>query len=190
MSRLLSVWFVASVWAGLSATEAHALEIEGYNFPADAQAAGQAVKLVGAGVRTKWMMNVYVLGAYQATVTRKASFLVGSDEPKMLWLHMLRGIDASKMRDAIDEGLEKNVGSAERARIQGDVDKIKAAFPATVGKGLDIQFIHSPSAGFVLKIGGAQKVASADKALSKAMWSIWFGSHPADSDLKKGVLGE
>ncbi|MBI5610629.1 MAG: chalcone isomerase family protein [Deltaproteobacteria bacterium] len=174
----------------LSAAPAQATEIEGYNFPNDTQAAGQPVKLVGVGVRTKWMMNIYVMGAYMATPKKSASALINNDEPKMMWLHMMRGIGADKMREAIDTGLEKNVAAAERARIAPDVDKIKAAFPSDISKNLDMQFIYTPAGGFALKIGSAVKFSSPDKGLAKAMFSMWFGPSPNDKDLKKQVLGE
>ena len=166
-----------------------AREAAGFDFPEQSQAGGQPVSLVGAGVRSKWMVDVYGMGAYQKTVKKSAAWLVESDEPKMLWLHMARGIGAEKMRDAIDDGIEKNTPEAERATLAADLDRLKKGFPANIAKGLDIQFVYLPGKGTTLRIGGADKATVPGLPFMKAIWRIWFGHAPADKDLKKAVLG-
>ena len=188
MSCKLPVFLLAA--ALLCAPSAQAREAGGFEFPEQAQASGQPVSLVGVGVRTKWMMTIYGMGAYQKTVKQQASWLVQSDEPKMLWLHMARGISAEKMRDAIDNGIEKNTPEAERAAMAPDVERIKAAFPANIAKGLDIQFIYTPGKGTTLRLGSADKVTVAGVPFMKAIWRIWFGHAPADSGLADSVLGK
>jgi hypothetical protein len=169
----------------ISATTAQAKDAGGFNYPDTLAAAGQTLKLVGAGVRVKWMM-----GAYQLTPTRKASHLINSDEPKAAWLHMLRTISGDKMRDAIDAGLEDNATEAERARMAPEVDRLKNAFPAEIRKGLDIFFVYQPGRGMTLKIGGTEKLTVTDRKLMVAMWSMWFGRNPVDKDMKNAVLGD
>ena len=129
------------------------------------------------------------MGVYQATVKKNAAHIAGADEPKLLWLHMLRGISGDKMKDAIDDGLEKNTPEAERAKMQADVDRLKAAFPATINKGLVIQFVYTPARGTTLKLGGSEKLTVPGKAFMQAIWKIWFGSSPADKGLRDGVIG-
>lgn len=180
---------VGLAFASCPIEPAAAREIEGYAFPEDATAGGQPVKLVGVGLRTKWMTNVYVLGAYQKTPKKSAGHLVDSDEPKQLWLHMMRGIGGDKMRDAIDDGIASNTSEAERAPLQADVDKLKAVFPNAIAKGLDIVFVYQPGRGTTLKLGGAEKLTVAGRPFMRAIWNIWFGRSPADKDLKNGVLG-
>lgn len=171
------------------ALPAFARQIEGFDFPEQSSASGSAVKLVGVGLRTKWMTNVYVMGVYQADPRKSASHIVQSDEPKLLWLHMLRGISGDKMRAAIDEGLAENVSAATLAQLKPDVDRVKAAFPGNIAKGLDITFAYTPAKGTTLRIGGVDKVTVPGKAFMQAFWAIWFGRNPADKDLKNSVLG-
>ncbi|MFZ4579138.1 MAG: chalcone isomerase family protein [Myxococcota bacterium] len=173
-----------------SAATAQAKDAGGFDFPDTLTAAGQTLKLVGVGVRVKWMVDVYGLGAYQLTPTRKASHLINSDEPKAAWLHMLRTISGDKMRDAIDAGLEDNATEAERARMAPEVDRLKNAFPAEIRKGLDIFFVYQPGRGMTLKVGGVEKLTVTDRKLAVAMWSMWFGKNPVDKDMKNAILGD
>lgn len=163
--------------------------IAGVNFPDASSAVGSAGSLVGVGVRTTWMGNVYAMGVCQATIKKSAAHITGSDEPKLLWLHVLRGISGDKMKDAIDDGLEKNTSEADRAKMQPDIDRLKAAFPANIPKGLVIQFVYTPAKGATLKLGGSEKVAVPGKAFMQSIWKIWFGSSPADKGLRDSVLG-
>lgn len=181
--------FVVVALQWLAASPCLGRTVEGVDFPETSAASGAPVSLVGVGVRTKWMTNVYAMGVYQATAKKSASHIVNSDEAKLLWLHMLRGISGDKMRDAIDDGLEKNISEAELAKIKPDVERIKAAFPGSIGKGLVIQFAYTPAKGTTLRIGGSDKVTVAGRGFMAAMWSIWFGKSPADKDLRDAVLG-
>ncbi len=181
--------------AGLVATAALLLpavatakNVEGVEFAEAAQAAGAAVKLVGVGVRVKWMMNVYALGVYSASGKKSAASLTGADEAKLLSLHMLRSISGDKMRAAIDEGMQENSSEAELARLRPDIDRLKAALPNDFSKGMVVQFAYAPGRGTVVKIGAAEKLTIAGKPFMSAFWSIWFGRSPADKGLRNSVL--
>jgi hypothetical protein len=171
------------------AEPASAKEAASFNFPDQAQAGGQPVSLVGVGVRTKWMVDVYGMGVYQKTVKKTGEWLVRSDEPKQLWLHMARSIGAEKMRDAIEEGVAKNTPEAERAPLAADLDKLKQMFPATISKGTDILFVYVPGKGTTLRIGQTDKLTVAGTPFMRAIWRIWFGRSPADTGLADSVLG-
>lgn len=176
----------ACLVAGL-ALPAQARTVEGFDLPDTLQLGGQSLTLVGAGVRNKWFVNVYVMGVYQKTAKANADHLINSDEPKYLWLHMMRGIGGDKMRDAIDDGLEANASEEARAAIAADVGKLKAAFPSSISKGLDIGFWYRPGKGTTLRLGDKDKLTAPGKGLMTALWSIWFGRRPADKGLKKSV---
>src|SRR5438045_4049892 len=92
-----------AVALALFAGTAHAREIADVNYPDELNVAGNQLKLVGVGLRTKWFFKVYTLAAYQATPKKDAAHLIRSNEPKMIWLHMKRTISGDKMRDALDE---------------------------------------------------------------------------------------
>ncbi len=162
----------------------------GYTFPATLQVGGDQLQLVGVGLRTKWMVKVYAMAVYQKTARRDAGHIIRADEPKVIWIHMLRTISDEKMRDAIEAGIESNSAAAVRAQIKPLVDQVKAAFSGDVRKGSDIQFRYRPGQGTDVLIAKATKAKLPGKDFMVAMWSIWFGRHPADGDLRDEVLGK
>lgn len=148
----------AALTAALPVASAVALEVEGVDFPATSMANGTAVQLVGAGVRSKWMVNVYAMAVYCATVKKTNAHITNADEAKLIWISMLRGIGAQKMRDAIEDGIAENVPPNEKAKLQPDLDKLKATLQGELHKGLVIQFAYTPARGTVVKIGNAEKL--------------------------------
>lgn len=186
VTRLLALALAVTLAAGT----AHAKEIEGVSYPEDLNVAGHSLKLVGVGLRSKWFVNVYTMGVYMVTPKKEARHIIRKNEPKMLWLRMLRTISGEKLRDAIDEGIERNSSEETRAKIKGDVDTFKSYFPEKVTKGLDIGFTYLPAKGTIVRIGGDEKGTIGGAQFMRALWAIWFGRKPADKDLKNGVLGE
>ncbi len=169
-------------------SSAEAANAGGAEFPDTVTLGGETLDLVGVGLRSKWMVKVYGMAVYQKTPTKKAAHLIGADEPKFIWIKMLRGIDGDKMRDAIDEGLEANVAEATRTAIAAQVASLKKAFPGEIPKGANIGFWYQPGRGTVLQLGDVDKARLPGKAFMSALWSIWFGKEPADADLKRSVL--
>ena len=179
---------LAAVLTAPSTSQAAAKTIAGYTFPATITEGGQTLELVGAGLRSKWFVKVYAIGVYQKTNTRTANHLINSNEPKVLWLHMLRGISGDKMRDGIDDGIKDNVSAATRKQIAPLVDKLKRSMPPKLTNKADIRFAYTPGAGITLSFNKRTKATFKGRAFMSAVWSIWFGRKPADKDLKKGVL--
>jgi hypothetical protein len=184
--RYTAAVLALSLWAGT----AQARTIEGVDFPEELNIAGHTVKLVGVGLRTRWWFNVYVMGAYQANPVKSARHLIKSDEPKFLWIKMLRSISGEKMRDALDEGMEKNVPEEARAKLKDRMDQFKAQFPEEIKKGLEIGFTYLPGKGTLGRIEKQEKGPFEGKDFQEALWSVWFGKKPADKDLKKGILSK
>jgi hypothetical protein len=178
-------WAIA---VALFASAASAKTIEGVDYPEELNIGGHAVKLVGVGLREKWWFNIYTMGVYQKTPKKDASHLIRSDEPKFLWIRMLRAITGDQMREALDEGLKKNLSEEKRAAIKSKTEIFKSYFPEKLPKGIDIGFTYLPGQGTLVKIAGESKGTVPGADFMRALWRIWFGRRPADKDLKKAVL--
>jgi hypothetical protein len=186
----LARWSAVLVALALGAGSAAAKEIEGVDYPDTLNVGGHDLKLVGVGLRTKWFFNVYTLGAYSKSGRKSAGALVGGNEPKFIWLRMLRGIAASKMHDAIDEGFEKNVGEDKLPALKERINELKGYMPGKLKKGLDIGFTYIPGEGTIVTIGRTRKGVIAGADFAKGLFAIWFGRKPADKSLKKRVLAD
>lgn len=111
-----------------------------------------------------------------------------TDEKKFIWIKMFRGIDGDKMRNAIDEWLAANVDEDTGTAIAFQVASLGEAFPCEVPRGANIGFWYQPGRGTVLQLGDVDKARMAGKAFMSALWSMWFGNKPADTDLMGSVL--
>lgn len=174
----------------LGAGTAMAKEIEGVDYPDTLNVGGHDLKLVGVGLRTKWLFNVYTLGAYSKSGRKSAGALAGKNEAKFIWIRMLRKIAASKMHDAIDEGFEKNVAEEALPGLKERVATLKSYLSGELSVGLDIGFTYLPGQGTIVTVAKERKGVIEGADFAKGLFSIWFGKKPADKSLKKGVLAD
>jgi hypothetical protein len=171
------------------ASLAEARTIEGKEFPEEVNVAGHLLKLVGVGLRDKWgIINIYVMGVYMVNPKKSARHIIHADEPKLLWIKMLRNMSGETMANALQEGLEKNCTEEEYAQVKDRVAQLKAKFPEKIPKGADVGFTYLPGKGMLLRYGTEDKGAIPGKDFMVAMFKIWFGKKPADKDLKKAIL--
>lgn len=178
---------VLALLVAVASGSAAAREIEGINFDETRNVGGHELKLVGLGLRTKWFFNVYVMAAYSKSGERTQRALL-SNQPKFTWIKLLRKIPADKMRDALDEGFEKNVPEDKLGGLKERLEKLKGWFPDPIKKGLDIGFTYRPGTGTTVMIGGEEKGTLEGADFAKALWRVWFGNKPADKSLKNGIL--
>lgn len=90
---------------------AQAREIADVEIPENLSADSTQLVLNGAGVRTKWFMDIYVSALYLAQPSTDATAIMSADEPMAVKLHMVSGlITSDKMKTAVMEGFEGATG--------------------------------------------------------------------------------
>jgi hypothetical protein len=173
----------------LLAGSASAREVEGVEVAESIPLGGTELRLNGAGVRRATIFNVkvYVGALYLATPARDPEAIVRSDEPKRVRMRFLRDVSRGKAMDAFREGFEKNVG-ARAAALRPDLDRVAAAIPAEMKRGMELTVTYLPGKGTTVA-GPAGEVTVAGKPFADAMFRCWLGVHPADDDLKRAMLG-
>jgi hypothetical protein len=105
-----------------------AKDIEGTQVPDSVRQEGKSLHLIGGGVRSKWMFNVYVGALYAEKPTFNAANLIKSEQVKRMDLHLLRDVGKDKIIESIREGFEKN-SKAQMPALQGRLDQLAAAVP-------------------------------------------------------------
>jgi len=181
-----------SLTLGLSQAAA-AAELEGVKLPGTARVVEGGADLVlnGAGVRTRFFFRVYVGALYLGRKTPEANAVINDPGAKRIALHMLRELSAEQFVSALEEGLKKNHSAEQLAKLDASVKQLRAIFDAVkVAKESDSIYIDSlPGTGTRITVNGAVKGTIAGEEFNRALLRIWFGENPADSDLKKGMLG-
>ena len=95
-----------------------AKDVDGTQIPDTVTQEGKTLRLIGAGIRTKWMFNVYVGALYAEKPTFNAANLIKSEQAKRMDLHLLRDVGKDKIIESIREGFEKQ-SKAQMPALQG-----------------------------------------------------------------------
>lgn len=168
---------------------ASAVEVEGKVFKKTETIEGKTLKLIGAGLREKWMFDVYAFGAYTESGKCDAKTLISMDETKYIRLEMLRDVGAEKMANTIGESFDKNMPAGASAELKAQRKTFQSYFKDEAKEGQKLEFIYVPGTGMTLKQNG--KVLGAPLPgfeFAKVFWSIYFSDNCADEDLKEQVL--
>jgi len=164
-------------------------ECASVSFPEQVKSAGGALTLNGLGLRqaTFLKVDVYVAALYLPKTSSDAKAILDSQAPKELILHFVRDVDGAELSKGWDEGFEKNA----KEQLPALKDRIEAfkAMMVDVTTGQRLRFVYQPGKGIEVDVDGTSKGTVAGDDFARALFSIWLGSHPPNSDLKAGLLG-
>jgi hypothetical protein len=163
-----------------------AKEIAGVKLDDKITIEGKSLSLNGGGVRTKFMVKVYVAGLYVETVSRDANQLITSDQTKQVRIVMSRDIGKGKMTEAVEEGFEKNA-KAQLPALRARLDQFKSAIP-DLKENDQLLITYVPGKGTIVRSTLGEKVIPG-KDFADALFAVWLGKSPADEALKKGMVG-
>jgi hypothetical protein len=166
----------------------HAASLAGVTLPDTAQIGSTTLVLNGLGLRTKYMVKVYVAGLYLPQKSSDATAIVNADAPKRIVMHFLHGASKKQMSDAFDESFSDNTPDA-RKTMQADIDRTLGALEP-VKEGDQMVFTYVPGTGTTLAINSNDKMTIAGPAFGRMLFSVRLGPKPPNAGLKKGILGQ
>jgi hypothetical protein len=174
----------------LPANLSGAATVKGVSFPDAATVDGRECRLVGVGVRTKIVISVYLGALYLATPTGDAAAAIGADEPKRIVMHFVHSkVGAEAIREAWRDGFAANAAAA-LPQLKERLDRFCGWFDADLLKGEQVVLSYVPGKGTEVTVKGTTRGVIEGADFMKALWSVWLGEKPADSGLKKGMLGK
>jgi hypothetical protein len=181
LAGLLAVVFLL---AGTSrATEP---EVAGVPFPVRTPAAGKTLILNGAGLRTRFLFKVYVIGLYLERPTTDAATVLGTDSVRRADLHVLRALSGPEIASAIGRAFEQNAGDAA-ARLKGRLVRFESMFPA-LETGDTLVLTYVPGQGTSVVAKGKDLGVIEGKDFGDVLFSVWIGAKPVDPALKQALL--
>lgn len=177
--------------ACLAAAPARAdVEVAGVQVPEQLSEGGHALVLNGAGLRTKFIVKVYVAALYASAKSQDAAALINSNEPRRMRLQLLRDVDSKSLDAALQDGLRDNTHKQELAALQAHADRLSSLMAeigsAREGDVIDLDF---DARGVTITDNGKQRGRIDDPAFARALLRVWLGDNPAQSSLKKALLG-
>jgi hypothetical protein len=144
--------------------------------------------LLGAGIREKWMFEVYVMGVYSESGKCNAKDLIGIDEVKYLRIDMLRDVSAEKMAETLGEAFKEHMPKDASAELKKQQQELMTLFKDECKKDTVIEIIYTPESGTIMKQNGKQIGKFAGKAFQTVLWDIYFGENTCCSGLKESVF--
>ena len=176
-----------AVMLAAASASAAGREVAGVTLPDTTVYAGKTLTLNGAGLRTRFMFKVYVIGLYLEHPSTDAAAILAADEMRRAELHLLRALTADEIGSAIATAFEQNAGAA-MPRLQARLDRLKAMFPA-VEKDEVVALTYVPGKGTVVTAKGADVGSIEGKDFADVLFAVWIGSAPVDQTLKQALLG-
>jgi long-chain acyl-CoA synthetase len=173
----------------IASLPAFAAEVGGVKLDDKMSLGGQEVVLNGAGVRTKFMVKVYV-GSLYVPAKASTAAAVYAKAPRRVQLNMLRDVGADQMVDALVDGLKQANSAADVAAVKAETDQL-AAIVKSIGQLKEGNVLAFDFVDGATKVGlnGAPKGSIPGEAFNKALMNAWLGDNAVQSDLKKAMLG-
>jgi len=172
----------------LAAGQLQAASLAGVTMPDTVQIAGKTLMLNGLGLRSKYMVKVYVAGLYLEQKSSDANAIIKADAPRRIVLQFVHGASKSQMTDAFNESFNDNTPDAMKT-MKPDIDKLLGAIDG-VKVGDQMVFTYVPGTGTTFAQGGQDKVTIPGAAFGQVVFSVWLGPKPPTADCKTGMLGK
>jgi len=182
MKKLL----IALLLLGL-ALPASAQELAGVSLDRTITLQNRSLTLNGAGIRKKFFVKVYVGALYAANRLSSADTALKDSGDKLIRMRFLHSrVEKQKIVNAFAEGFRDNspavAGSPDAKRF---LDLFRKDFI----KGDTVDLFLGGDGTVSASHNGSLLGSLRSPALAKAVLAIYLGEHPADDDLKTGMLG-
>jgi hypothetical protein len=181
----------ALIVAALLVQPSLARNVGGVDLPDSIQAGGSTLALNGAGVRTKFFINLYVGALYLQSSGADAGAIVSADEPMAITLHIISDkITSDRMVEATEEGFEHSTGG-NTAPLKESIDAFMAFFREPIANGDVFEIGYVPPSGEirVSKNGEPKGAVPGGLPFKRAVFGIWLGDKPAQKSLRDQMLG-
>ncbi len=162
--------------------------VAGIQLPGSVMMQDSQLALNGAGVRSKFFMDLYVGSLYLPKSAHTLEQVVAQPS-SMVRLNITSGlITAEKMQDAINEGFDLAT-DGDISPIKAQIDTFMAMFAEPIKKGDQFSFLTSEGSVTSYKNGKLLSTIEGE-TFRLALLKIWLGDEPAQDSLKEAMLGE
>lgn len=151
---------------------------------------GTVLHLNGMGLREKLWFDIYVGSLYLATPSHDPDVVIGQQGPFRVRMDFLyHEISGEQMADAWQDDFEDNLSVAGLAKLSARIKQFESMFSDSVHKGDVFLVDYIPSQGTRVVKNGKLLGTIKGEDFKKALLAVWLGKDPADSSLKRGMLG-
>lgn len=146
--------------------------------------------LNGAGIRTKFIFDIYVGALYLEKKHDNANAIYAQKGNKRIHMHFLYDeISKEKLTNGWSDGFNNNHSGDELKKLSSRITQFNNQF-STVKKGDVVNLNFIPGKGTTVEINNKKMDIIKGDDFFTAVLKIWLGDEPADSDLKNAMLGQ
>ncbi|MEW6614299.1 MAG: chalcone isomerase family protein [Thermodesulfobacteriota bacterium] len=167
----------------------NAIEIDGIKIPDSLMAGKTSLILNGAGVRTKFLIKLYIGGLYLMQKGNDSKKIIEADEPMAIRLHIISSlITSKKMEEATREGFFR-VTRGNIVPIKPEIEKFISVFKDSINENDIYDLIYEPGRGVEVYKNHKKQSLISGIIFKKALFGIWLSDNPAQKSLKREMLG-
>ena len=181
---------VVAVLAVLLSSSAWAKQVAGVDVPEQVEMpAGTVLPLNGAGTRSKFFFTIYVGALYLPGPAHTAAEVYAMHGPRRMLMHFIyHEVSRDKLVAAWQEGFAENSDAAQLQALAPRIAAFNDAF-TTMKAGDRVRLDYLPDTGTEVWVNDVLRATIAGADFQNALLHIWLGEHPADSGLKRALLG-
>lgn len=182
MKKIIA-WLVVCLLISLSGNLAAAAAL-----PDSLKIGDATLTLNGSGVRTKYLMEMYVGGLYLKQPNTNPAAILAADELMAIRLQITSGlVSQEKMVSAINEGFRNSTGG-QTAPLEAEIQKFRSCFREKITKGDVFDIVYTPGSGVLVVKNGKLQGVVPGLAFKQAVFGIWLSDNPADTNLRVAML--
>ncbi|MGW8192702.1 MAG: chalcone isomerase family protein [Desulforhopalus sp.] len=174
----------------LMCSPSHAKEIAGVTIEESLQTPdGTLLYLNGAGIRSKFFMDIYIAELYMEHPAKSAEDVIAAPGGKRIIMYFLYDrLKKEKLTAAWNEGFRDNLSETELSSLRERITDFNNLFD-TVKKDDIVVLDYIPGKGTEVTVAGLKKGVITGKDFNDALLKIWLGDKPVNDGLKKKLLG-
>lgn len=177
----------------LSAPAAWAVvEVDGVRFEDTIELGNQTLRLNGAGVREKVVIDVYAASLYVPQKGATTDEVLNQPGPKSVHTVLLRDVTAQDFVGALIKGFKANNSAEQYQRYLPRLQELGKLMEevGSARKGTVVRVDYLPQSGTRIYVDGKRQGADiAGEEFFQGLMRIWLGPKPVDSTLKAALLG-
>ena len=161
-------------------------------FSPTVQLGGQTLLKNGQGTRYRAVFKVYDMALYLPSRTQDAAQVLAMPGAKRASFVALRDIPGDQFGLSLVSGMRENINPQHAAEVVRHMNDVIAVFSTetTIRAGQSFRVDHVPGKGTSFFLDDKQKGPTvANPLFAEAVFSIWMGRKPVETQLKDGLLG-
>jgi len=160
----------------------------GVTFYTETKVGDTPVVINGAGLRTKYFMDMYVVALYLKKKSTDAVKVITANEEMAMHIKITSSmVTCDRFKEAVTEGF---ANATQGKATKEDQKKFMGYLSESFSVGDKIYLDYIPEKGVKVTKNGEYKGLISGLDFKKALFSIWLGGEPAQESLKAELLGK